>query len=137
MLSFFYNIIEAVLGLILRIWRSPLKVEGVHLELITDSDDKNAPCYRCRMMIINKGRDAIYTEMIILEINEEKTFRIRDGSDRIRIDTRNPLRLELIYPIEDKNDVIDAGRFCLEIKPTTGRTVKTHGCFPIDYDLPS
>jgi hypothetical protein len=136
MLNFIYNIIEAILGLVLRIWRSPLKVEGVHLELIKQSDDKNlpAPCYVCRMTIINRGRDAIYTEMISLTIDEEKTYRIRGGSDRIRIDTRKPLRLELIYPIAEDSDIVDTGRFCVDIKPMSGKNVKTHGCFPIDYN---
>jgi hypothetical protein len=135
MLSFIYNIIEAILSLVLRFWRSPLKVEGVNLELITESDDKKvpAPCYRCQMTIINKARDAIYTEKIALIINDDIIYHIRDGSDRFRIDTEKPMRVELIYPIEDEGKVIREGRFCIDLKPMSGKNVKTHGCFPIDY----
>ena len=92
------------------------------------------PYYYCQMTIINRDRDAVYTEKISLIINEEKTFRLRDGSDRIRIDTRAPLRLELFFPVVDPADVVRDGRFSIEIKPMSGKTVKTHGCFPVDYD---
>jgi hypothetical protein len=136
MLSFFYNILEFIVGLVFRFWRRKLKVEGLSLHLVTDSDDDklSTPYYRCRMTIINRDRDAIYTEHIALTINEEKTYKLRDGSDRIRIDTRAPLRLELCFPLADPGDAVTEGRFCVEIKPMSGKTVKTHGCFPIDYN---
>lgn len=136
MLNFIYNILEAIVSLVLRFWLPPLKVQGITLEMIprTDDDLKTSAYYRCRMTIINKSRDAIYTEKISLTVNEDNTFRIRDGSDRFRIDDTQPLEKELSFPIAENDNAIIEGRFTIRITITSGKTIKTHGCFPLDYN---
>lgn len=136
MLSFFFEIIEAIIGLVARAWRSPLKAEVHYIRLVTVSgqNPKEFPHYCCRMKVTNNGRDAVYTTMISLTVQDNQVFRIRDGSDRIRIDTRQPHLFNLSFPVADIKKALDSAPYCIEIKPTSGRSLKVHGFLPKGED---
>ena len=90
--------------------------------------------YQVNLKLTNRSGFVVFVKDIMLTINDSRTYKCIQP--KIRLEAREPIEQNVIFPVDSETKPDRKGKFVLEIIPGVGRKKRIKGFFPKEETVP-